>query len=226
MRLWTTFVLAFSALLPLVNPLGSALIFMGLVGDAPATVYRALARKVAINNAIFLTIIGLLGTSILKFFGISIPIVQVSGGLVIVGIGWSMLNRKDAESESRADKEAAAAAASEASPEAYYDRSFYPLTFPITSGPGTLVVTLTLSAHDANRSLATEVLGHVGLLLAVIALSFLIFFCYAYAPRLTRIWPASTMNGILRVMAFIVLCIGAQIAWNGVTALLAAAHLS
>ncbi len=223
MRLWTTFVLAFSALLPLINPFGTALIFLGLVGEAPGTVYRTLARKVAINNIVFLTVIGLLGTSILKFFGISIPIVQLSGGLVIVGTGWSMLNRKSAQADAHADRQAAAEAL-DASPESFYDRSFYPLTFPITSGPGTLVVTLTLSAHDATQTLASEILGHVGLLLAVAAMSVLIYYCYSYAPRLARVLPASTVNGVLRVMAFIVLCIGAQIAWNGVTGLLNTPH--
>ena len=224
MRLWTTFLLSFSALLPLVNPPGSALIFLGLVGQAPAATYRTLARKIAINNIVFLAVIELLGSSILKFFGISLPIVQLSGGLVIVGIGWSMLQDKDASAPTQTKQDEEVTASAEANLAMYQDRSFYPFTFPITSGLGTLVTTLTLSAHASVSVLSTDILGHVGLFLAIVALSILIYFCYAYAPRLAKAFPAATVTGVLRVMAFIVLCIGAQIAWNGLTALRAAAR--
>ena len=95
LELWESFLIAFSALLPLINPIGSALVFLGLVGEAPPDAYRSLARSIAFNNVIFLVIIELLGTVILHFFGISLPIVQISGGLVIVAIGWSVLNESD-----------------------------------------------------------------------------------------------------------------------------------
>ncbi len=87
--LWKSFVLAFSALLPLVNPLGSALIFLGLVGSQPISVYRSLSRKIAINSVLFFAVIQLLGSGLLAFFGISLPIVQLAGGLVIASIGWT-----------------------------------------------------------------------------------------------------------------------------------------
>src|SRR5580698_7633606 len=95
--LWKYLALSFSALLPLVNPLGSALIFLNLVGAAPIAVYRALARRVAINTVLFFAVIDLVGSALLRFFGISLPIVQVSGGFVISAIGWSLLNQKDTE---------------------------------------------------------------------------------------------------------------------------------
>ena len=65
-----SFLIAFTALLPLINPVGTALVFYGLVGDAPGPLYRHLARRIAINNVIFLAIIELLGVTILNFFGI------------------------------------------------------------------------------------------------------------------------------------------------------------
>src|ERR1039457_4418850 len=92
--LWDYFALAFSALLPLINPLGSALIFLSLVGSAPIPVYHSLARRIAINTVLFLVTIDLVGATLLRFFGISLPIVQVSGGLVIAAIAWSMLNQE------------------------------------------------------------------------------------------------------------------------------------
>src|ERR1700677_3053172 len=103
--LWQSFLIAFSVLLPLVNPLGSALVFLGLAGDAPPNVYRSLARRIAINNVIFLAIIEVLGATILNFFGISLPIVQLSGGIVIAAMGWSVLNEKDSRADSRSRQE-------------------------------------------------------------------------------------------------------------------------
>ncbi len=216
--LWNSLLIAFSTLLPLINPLGSALVFVGLVGEAPSGVYRSLARKIAINNVIFLAIIELLGSAILKFFGISLPIIQVSGGLVITALGWGMLNQKDAQATAQSKQEEANACLDSPS-SALEQKTFYPFTFPATSGPGTLVVVLTLSAHASHPVLLDNVLSHLGMYLAIVALSIAVYFCYAYAPRITRAISPSTVHGILRVMAFIVLSIGVQIAWNGFSAL-------
>jgi multiple antibiotic resistance protein len=223
--LWTSFLLAFSALLPLINPLGSALVFLGLVGPETPAVYRTLARKIAINNIVFLAIIELLGSAILKFFGISLPIVQVSGSLVIVAIGWGMLNQNDAQASAQIKKTEADACLDTASNSALEAKLFYPFTFPVTSGPGTIVVTLTLSARAAHPELADNLLTHAGLFLAVVLLSGLVYICYAFAPRITRAVSQSTAHGILRVMGFIVVCIGVQIGWNGALSLLKDAHL-
>lgn len=220
MLLWTSFLLAFSALLPLINPLGSALVFMGLVGSASPETYRSLARRIAINNVIFLAIIELLGSAILNFFGISLPIVQLAGGVVIAAIGWSVLNEKDATAEKKRD-ETALSIRDESGDRVLREKAFYPFTFPVTSGPGTLVVTLTLTAHMSSPRITDKVLGHLGVFLAVVVLSALVYVCYGYAPRITKSISPSTAHGILRVVAFILLCIGVQIAWNGLSVLLA-----
>jgi len=227
---WSTFWLAFSALLPLINPLGTALVFVGLVGDAPAATYKKLARRIAVNNVIFLAIIELLGSAILNFFGISLPIVQLSGGLVIAAIGWGVLNEKDEKAAARTKaaesgvQEAVEAdgPASEADDgeRELYEKAFYPFTFPVTSGPGTLVAMLTLAAHIPEGKVVPQVLGHVGVFAAVLVLSALVYVCYGYAPRITKAVSPSTAHGILRVVAFILLCIGVQIAWNGLSVLL------
>src|SRR5580698_760827 len=149
--LWQSFLIAFSVLLPLINPLGSALVFMGLAGDAPPNVYRSLARRIAMNNVIFLAIIEVLGAAILRFFGISLPIVQLSGGIVIAAMGWSVLNERDARATSRIKDEECGT--QEAADTRHLEEGiFYPFTFPITSGPGPLVGVLTLPAHTANRA--------------------------------------------------------------------------
>lgn len=232
MLVWNSFLIAFSALLPLINPLGSALVLVGLVGDREPAVYRTLARRIAINNVFFLAVIELLGSAILRFFGISLPIVQLAGGTVIAAMGWTVLNEPDTDAGADSRKEAAAVRAAQAQtqarPQAQADaglgaleqKAFYPFTFPITSGPGALVAMLTLTAHIGTETLARNALGHVGIFLAVLVLSGLVFFAYAYAPRITKAISPATAHGILRVVAFILFCIGVQIAWNGLAALL------
>ena len=82
------------------------------------------------------------------------------------------------------------------------------------------MVLLTLSARYSGTGTAENVVGHLGLFLAVLVLSALIFICYAYAPKITTAISPATAHGILRVIAFILLCIGVQIAWNGFSVLL------
>jgi multiple antibiotic resistance protein len=98
---WVSFLLALTALLPLINPIGSALIFLGLVGDEPATVYRQLARKIAVATTGFLLVIKFLGSLILSFFGFSLPIVQLTRGIIIAATAWSLLFENDANASSR-----------------------------------------------------------------------------------------------------------------------------
>jgi multiple antibiotic resistance protein len=218
--IWNYFALSFSALLPLINPLGSALIFLSLVGPAPIPVYHSLARRIAINTLLFLTVIDLVGSALLRFFGISLPIVQVSGGLVIAAIAWSLLNQA---SDDPSPEKMHAAAQMQVDDLAgdLQKKTFYPFTFPITAGPGCIVVMLTLAAQTPQRPIANNLLAHAGLLIAILVLCTSVYFSYAYAPRLARHISPSTAHGILRVIAFILLCIGVQIAWNGLVPLLA-----
>ncbi|HEY6844916.1 MAG TPA: MarC family protein [Terracidiphilus sp.] len=219
MAAWTAFLLAFSALLPIINPLGSALVFLGLVGKAPPPLYRSLARRIAVNNILFLGAIEVLGSAILNFFGISLPIVEVAGGIVISAIAWGVLNENDSSASVRQKQEES----EELDDSRFLDlneKLFYPFTFPITSGPGTLVTMLTLSAHISRNTLSSNLLGHSGIFGAVVIVSLLVYACYAYAPIITTKVSRSTAHGILRVIAFIMLCIGVQIAWNGLDALL------
>ena len=217
---WKYFALGFSALLPLINPLGSALIFLGLVGAAPIDIYRGLARRIAINTIIFLSVIQLIGSYLLGFFGISLPIVQFSGGIVIAMIAWDLLNQKESSAPNPEKTEAALPAVTPAEIYSLREKAFYPFTFPITAGPGCIVVMLTLSVHNQLTSIEDKVLVHIGLFIAIVFLSVLIYFCYAYAPKIARTISPSTAHGILRVVAFILLCIGVQIAWNGLRILI------
>ena len=208
------FGLAFSALLPLVNPLGSALVFLSLVGNAPPAVYRSLAGRIAISTTIFLLTIEAVGTALLKFFGISLPVMQVSGGLALAAMGWSLLNQEEPDKDEKQE------GADSAVLQSLEQKVFYPFTFPITAGPGCIVVVVTLSAQASVKGVLPDIAAHAGIVLAVVLLSVAVYVCYGYAPAITERVSPETAHGILRVIAFVLLCIGVQITWNGVEALL------
>ncbi len=211
------FGLAFSALLPVINPIGSALIFLGVVGEAPTDLFRDLARRVAVSTVLFLLIIELVGATLLSFFGISLPVVQLAGGFVLAGMGWGLLNNQDGTKATKQD------AADSSGGGRLEGKVFYPLTFPITAGPGCIVVMLTLSAHASRTAVLANILAHVGIAIAVVALSVSVYVCYTYAPKITQKVAPQTAQGILRVIAFVLMCIGVQIAVNGLQAMMAAA---
>jgi multiple antibiotic resistance protein len=212
----TFFGLAFSALLPLINPVGDALVFLGLVGDAPSDVYRTLARKIAINTTLFMMVIQIIGTAMLRFFGVSLPVMQVSGGLVLAAMGWNLLN----EDAPQATAHPGATERADVGPLA--QKVFYPFTFPLTAGPGAIVVMVTLAAHASVGSVLSAAEAHAGIVAAVMLLSTAVYFCYGRAPAITARVRPDTAHGILRVIAFVLLCIGVQITWNGLDTLLKA----
>jgi multiple antibiotic resistance protein len=127
-------------------------------------------------------------------------------------MGWTLLNQQEPESKT--------AAPISNSSDSLQDKLFYPLTFPITAGPGTIVVALTLSAHASSPSLIDSALAHLGLLIATFLVGLVIYFSYAYADKMTSKLSPSVTQGILRVVSFILLCIGSEIMWNGIQNLL------
>lgn len=206
--------LILGALFPIVNPLGNAPIFLSLTEGFSTELREFLARRVAVNGFILLVVSMVIGTHILAFFGISLPVVQVGGGMVVISTGWSLLNRADDAAE-RDVKQRAASRADIAR------KAFYPLTLPLTVGPGSISVAITLGANrpeDAGLLVMWPVLLGPGL----IALA--IYLCYRYSERLARAIGETAMSVILRLSSFILLCIGVQILFKGVSALLRGAH--
>jgi multiple antibiotic resistance protein len=206
------FALAFSALLPVINPLGSALVFLTVVGNVPSEHFRYLARKVAVGMVLFLWVFEAGGAALLHFFGISLPVVQLAGGFVLAAMGWRILEQRESANGQSAPQVRDVRSLDE--------KIFYPLTFPISAGPACIVVTLTLSAHASGHDMLSDVLGHLGVALAIALLGVTLWLCYANAPKITQKVTPATVQGILRVVAFILLCIGVQIASKGVEAMM------
>jgi multiple antibiotic resistance protein len=199
--------LGFSALLPVINPIGSAMLFLQFVPNVDHATKKHMARRIAINAIWFLLIVQITGSYVLRFFGISLPIVQVAGGLVLASMGWSLLTKPDPETNT---------AQVPVSPASLEDLVFYPLTFPITAGPGCIVVALTLSAHASEYKLIDSAFAHLGLGIATVLLGIVVYLSYAYADRTAARLSPAVSQGILRVISFILLCIGGEIIWNGV----------
>jgi multiple antibiotic resistance protein len=210
------FALAFGALLPVINPVGSSLVFLGMVGDAPKNVFKTLAKRIAITTALFLLGMDLAGAAILKLFGISLPVVQFAGGLVPAAMGWNLLNKSEPTEQQSSSLEPRDASALQ-------KKIFYPFTFPVTAGPGVLVVMLTLSAHASKGAIMDIAEAQLGVLTGMALMCVAIFVFYAYAPLITAKVSPSTAHGILRVIAFVLLCIGVQISWNGFSSLVRSA---
>ncbi len=201
--------LAVAALLPIVNPLGGAPIFLAKTADVGAQERSAMAKSVAVNGFILLIASTLVGAFVLDFFGLSIPAVRVAGGVVVCAIAWSLLNEPDVSVEPTRD-----AAVARVNPDDLRRRAFYPLTMPLTVGPGSISVALTLGANPPRgaRQLIMTTAGHA---LGILIVAVIIYLCYRYASRiLTKLGPIGS-SVVLRLSAFILLCIGVQIAWNG-----------
>jgi multiple antibiotic resistance protein len=207
-----TVFLIVGALFPIVNPLGNVPIFLTLTAGFTSSMRTVLARKIALNGLLLLVGSILIGTNILAFFGISLPVVQVGGGVVVIATAWSLLNRRDDQDGRHESKHTASASD-------YYSRAFYPLTLPLTVGPGSISVAITVGANRPQAAeshwlyLAAAVLGAI-----VIAVT--IYFSYRFAQSLARVLGDAAMHVIIRLSSFILLCIGVQIGWNGVSALL------
>ncbi len=204
--------LILSALFPIVNPLGGSPVFLALTHEYPASARRILARRVAMNSFVLLIASFLIGSHILAFFGISIPVVQVGGGLIVISNGWAMLKRKE-------DNDRGGDVQKKVNLLDIFKNAFYPLTLPLTVGPGSISVAITLGANEP-RHLGANLMAILAAVIgsALVALS--IYLCYGFADRLAALIGDSAMSIILRLSSFLLVCIGVQILWNGASALL------
>ncbi|HYL77130.1 MAG TPA: MarC family protein [Bryobacteraceae bacterium] len=211
-QLFRTLLLIVGALFPIVNPLGNAPIFLSLTRGFSSATRAVLAWKIALNGFVLLVVSILIGTHILAFFGISLPVVQVGGGLVVIATGWSLLNREDDDEELGDSKKSVTSAK-------ISERAFYPLTLPLTVGPGSISVAITVGANQPQGVPAQwPVLVAAVAGAAVVAVT--IYLSYRFAERIARALGETAMKVLIRLSSFILLCIGVQILWNGLSVLL------
>ena len=196
-------------LLPIINPLSCAPVFAATVGTNRSMAKR-LARQVAINAWFVLLISMLVGTYVLALFGISLPVVRIGGGLLVAATGWQMLHgAEDDDVQTVAAQEVATRSEAE-----MVRRSFFPITFPLTTGPGTIAASIALGAQIPPGPVEYA----LGVLVAVCGAALVSLALYLIFKNsvvvLARLGKIGTLV-MIRMMAFILLCIGIQIMWTG-----------
>src|SRR5271165_7089638 len=196
--------LILSALFPIVDPLGGSPIFLALTRQYSAQARKALSWRIALNS--FFLLIGsyFIGTHILAFFGISLPVVQVGGGLIVIATGWSLLMQGSNDNEHPTKPSV--------QPADPMRQAFYPLTLPLTVGPGSISVAITLGANAPYHT-GFHLLAILAALIGCVLLSASIYLCYAFADQLERVLGTTAMTVIVQLTSFLLVCIGVQILW-------------
>ena len=202
-----SFLLAFSALFSIVNPLGGALIYSQVTADRERGERVRLAWRVALNSAVVMLTALWAGAPLLGFFGISLSALRIAGGLVVAAHAWELLSAPEHQ-EDRKQRQATSA-------EAAADVAFFPLTMPFTTGPGTIAVAIALSA--SGPAAGGDVLAFLlGASLAAAAIALLIGIAYASADRVVALLGRARSRIVTRLAAFILLCVGVQVLLTGV----------
>jgi multiple antibiotic resistance protein len=203
--------LVVSALFPIVDPIGGSPFFLALTRDYTAQTRKLLARRIALNSFVLLIASFAIGSHVLSFFEISLPVVQVGGWLIVIATGWAMLKQKDENDRGAVQRTVSSAD--------ILREAFYPLTLPLTVGPGSISVAITLGANEP-RQLGASLLAILAAAIGCAFVAATIYLCYGFADRLAVVIGPTGMNVVLKLSSFLLVCIGVQILWNGLSQLL------
>lgn len=216
MILGRSFLFALATLLPFLNPPAIAPIFWTMTAGASNATRTALAKRVAINVAAMLTVAMVAGNVVLSFFGISLAIVRVGGGILVMYSAWRLVNSPDGDSSR------VARMAEPFTSETAQARAFYPLTFPITCGPGSIAAAITVGASLSDDDRLVSLLRLGGSLPGVMVVSLTLYICLRFAAQILHRLGENGTAVFMRMSAFIMLCLGVQIFWDGARELLLA----
>jgi multiple antibiotic resistance protein len=212
---FSSFLLAFTALFSIVNPLSGAFIFFGATRELDSKTRSQTARWVAIYAFAIVAASLYIGAYVLGFFGVSLPVLRVAGGIIVAAAGWRMLNAPDVTEQRR--NETPEPKSIDVAPSRL---AFYPLTMPLTTGPGTISVAISVGAGRPSGFHVSSVAFFVETLAATALLSVLIYGFYRNSARLAKWIGATGTTIVVRLSAFLLFCIGIQVAWNGAAELL------
>lgn len=210
------FLFAFTAFFSIINPLGGTFFFLSATRSFSDTARTLLARWVAIYSFIILCVSLYIGAYVLSFFGISLPALRVAGGIVIAMTAWQMLNRtEDAEPQ----REQASAELHDHTN--LRRQAFYPLTMPITTGPGTISVAVSLGTRRPQVLGSPEVASFfVQTMIAAILMCILIYVLYRHSQRISQVMGSTGTAIVMRLSAFLLFCIGIEVLWAGASEML------
>lgn len=204
-----SFLFVFATFLPIIDPFGGAMFFLSLTPGASDEIRAKITERMAIYSLIVLLVSLFAGRVILSFFGISVPVLQVGGGLVLLSSGWEALHAPTlAEAKNNASQV-------RKSDEALLSMAFYPLTLPLVTGPGTIA-----SAAAIGSSLSGSIDSIVGSVLASVAMTVLTWFCFRYSDKIPKALGAAGADALSRLFAFILMCLGVGVLWQGISGLI------
>lgn len=209
-----SFLFVLVTMLPILNPAATAPIFLSMTEGASPATRTLLARRIARNMFWLMTGSMLIGSYVLDFFGISLPIVRVGGGLILASVAWRLLGATPSTPDSRASL------AEAFTPDHAQRQAFYPLTFPISCGPASIAVAITVGValHDVQIVISLARMG--GALMALAVIGVLLYLAFRYGEHFLRFIGEAGTAVFLRLTAFILLCLGVQIVWDGLRELL------
>jgi multiple antibiotic resistance protein len=208
------FLFALATLLPFLNPPAVAPLFWTLTEGASNATRMQLAKRVAINVGLMLTVAMIIGNVLLSFFGLSLAIVRVGGGLLVIGSAWRLVNSPDGGTERAAQH------AESFTPQMAQSRAFYPLTFPISCGPGSIAAAITVGASLRTGNDTLSLIRLAGSLPGVLATTLILYVCLRLAAQFLHKLGENGTSVFMRLSAFIMLCLGVQIVWEGARELL------
>lgn len=209
--------IALATLLPIINPPSTAPIFLSITEGASHATRRLLANRIARNVFLLSLACTLVGSYVLDFFGISVDIVRVGGGLLVVSAGWNLLSSSN-KNPSQADQSAQLTEAF--TPEKANLTAFYPLSFPIACGPGSIAASITIGASLSDPRWTIGMTQTLGAVAGLFLVSLTVLLSYRFANQLLKPLGETGTVVFLRLSAFILLCLGVQIMWSGASALL------
>ncbi len=200
------FLLAFPSLFSIINPIGGALIFYGVTKDFSPTDKEKVAALVGVYSLLIMFGALWAGAYVLRFFGVSIDALRIAGGTVVAVSGWRLLTSADPHPD-RKGHEHAEEQGADGDP---MQLAFFPLTLPFTTGPGTIAVAITIGAERPSNSFGF-VAFVLGASVAAVANAAIIWIFYRSADRLTNFIGPTARAVIVRLTAFLLMCIGVQI---------------
>jgi multiple antibiotic resistance protein len=205
------------ALFPVVNPLGSAFLVSPYLLNLNDKEKKTAVQKITLYAFFICTVSLFAGHWVLELFGLSVPVVQLAGGIMICKLGWEFLSsdKKPAEEVKLPSED------DKVSPYLYIENKlFYPITFPVTTGAGTISVLFTLSAHSARSRITDYLINTSAILLAIIFMCVLIYIFYLNTKRIIGFLGSKGETIVNRISAFLIFCVGLQIAISGITTLI------
>ena len=193
----------FVALFPITNPVGAVPIFYSLTANASKNQRLRQAKKVALNASLIMAFFFLTGQAILDFWGISLGVLQIAGGLLIARTAWTFAETYQPQTDTNSSDAA--------QPQ---DIALIPMAIPLISGPGAIGLVIGLAARDPQWS------NYLGCLLGIVMLGITLYLCLAWGEPLIKVFGQAGIRVLSQVLGFFILAISIQLLADGIFTLL------